>query len=92
MDLVVQVKGTRDRMVWGKEGPPPLLVKIAPDLTEVDKQDIAEVVRATGVDGLVISNTTISRPGGWLHASVAGILSVLVLEICRTRSAGVSSI
>ncbi|MEW5318507.1 MAG: hypothetical protein WDW38_009723 [Sanguina aurantia] len=62
-ELVVQVKGTRDRMVWGREGPPPLLVKISPDLTELDKQDIAEVVRVTGVDGLVISNTTISRPG-----------------------------
>ena len=40
----------------------PLLVKIAPDLTAEDKQDIAEVVLGTGIDGLVISNTTITRP------------------------------
>jgi len=46
------------------DNPPPVLVKIAPDLTEEDKIDIAEVVTATStrVDGLVISNTTITRP------------------------------
>ena len=45
------------------QGPPPLLVKIAPDLTELDKADIAAVVLAHGVDGLIVSNTTIQRPG-----------------------------
>lgn len=40
----------------------PLLVKIAPDLDDQQKQDIAEVVKAQQVDGLIISNTTISRP------------------------------
>lgn len=42
----------------------PVLVKIAPDLTMQDKEDIAEVLTSPGtrVDGLVISNTTISRP------------------------------
>ena len=42
----------------------PLLVKIAPDLTEDDKQDIAAVAIETAVDGLIISNTTITRPSG----------------------------
>ena len=41
---------------------PPLLLKIAPDLSEADKQDIAEVALAGGLDGLVVSNTTIARP------------------------------
>ena len=45
------------------QGPPPLLVKIAPDLTELDKADIAAVVAAQGIDGLIVSNTTIQRPG-----------------------------
>jgi len=45
------------------QGPPPLLVKIAPDLTELDKADIAAVVVKHGVDGLIVSNTTIQRPG-----------------------------
>lgn len=60
---MVQVKGTRDRMVWGQSGPPPLLIKVAPDLNELDKRDIAAVALACGVDGLIISNTTIQRPG-----------------------------
>lgn len=30
-------------MQWGEEGPPPLLVKIAPDLSKEDLEDIAAV-------------------------------------------------
>ncbi|XP_003742907.1 dihydroorotate dehydrogenase (quinone), mitochondrial [Galendromus occidentalis] len=42
----------------------PVLLKIAPDLLEQDKKDIAEVIQSRGsrVDGLIISNTTVSRP------------------------------
>lgn len=43
---------------------PPVLLKIAPDLTEDDKADIAEVALAGGADGLIVSNTTIARPAG----------------------------
>lgn len=64
-DLVSFVKTTRDNLDWGPSGPPPLLVKVAPDLTDADKADIASVILETGVDGLVVSNTTISRPGAW---------------------------
>lgn len=35
---------------------------MAPDLTEADKSDIAAVALRTGIDGLVVSNTTIARP------------------------------
>lgn len=42
--------------------PMPLFVKIAPDLTAEEQADIAAVVMAQGVDGLIVSNTTISRP------------------------------
>lgn len=41
---------------------PPLLVKIAPDLSDEDKQDIVDVAFETGIDGIVVSNTTIDRP------------------------------
>ncbi|MBT6094002.1 MAG: quinone-dependent dihydroorotate dehydrogenase [Rhodospirillaceae bacterium] len=41
---------------------PPLLLKVAPDLTDEDKADIAEVVLETGIDGLIATNTTIERP------------------------------
>ena len=56
---------------------PPLLLKIAPDLTGADKADIAEVALAGGVDGLIVSNTTIARPAGLgsARAAEAGGLS-----------------
>jgi dihydroorotate dehydrogenase len=40
----------------------PLLLKIAPDLDGHALDDIAEVVVASGIEGLVVSNTTIARP------------------------------
>jgi dihydroorotate dehydrogenase len=50
---------------------PPLLLKIAPDLTEADKADIAEVALARGVDGLIVGNTTIARPAGLASPAAA---------------------
>jgi len=44
------------------DSPPPLLVKIAPDLTPEDEGDITAVALESGIDGLIISNTTVDRP------------------------------
>ncbi|XP_069381054.1 dihydroorotate dehydrogenase (quinone), mitochondrial [Paralichthys olivaceus] len=52
----------KERDALQGEHKPPVLVKIAPDLTAQDKQDIADVVTELGVDGLMVSNTTVSRP------------------------------
>jgi len=41
---------------------PPLLLKIAPDLTADDETDIAAVALEERLDGLVVSNTTLARP------------------------------
>ena len=41
---------------------PPLLAKVGPDLNDQEKQDIAEVALASGIDGLIVGNTTIGRP------------------------------
>ncbi|GAB2234280.1 hypothetical protein Droror1_Dr00003526 [Drosera rotundifolia] len=60
-DIVKKVQAARDEMQWGEEGPPPLLVKIAPDLSKPDLEDIAAVALALHIDGLIISNTTVSR-------------------------------
>ncbi|CAK4676929.1 unnamed protein product [Aphanomyces euteiches] len=57
-ELVSAVLKARDKL-WKRV---PLLVKIAPDLTIEDQQDIAEVALALKLDGLIISNTTITRP------------------------------
>jgi dihydroorotate dehydrogenase len=42
---------------------PPLLVKLAPDLADDDLLDVVGVILANGVDGIVVSNTTLSRAG-----------------------------
>jgi dihydroorotate dehydrogenase len=56
--LLRQVLAARD----GGDARPPLLVKIAPDLTPEERADIAAVALATGIDGMIIANTTIARP------------------------------
>jgi len=55
-------RSLRARSIVRPDDPPPLLLKIAPDLTPEDKEDIAAAVLETGVDGLVVSNTTVERP------------------------------
>lgn len=41
----------------------PVLLKIAPDLTDEQLDDIIDIVRDTGIDGVIATNTTISREG-----------------------------
>jgi dihydroorotate dehydrogenase len=39
----------------------PMLLKIAPDLSEIELDAIAEVALASGIDGLICTNTTVDR-------------------------------
>ena len=48
------------------QNPKPILLKIAPDLTDEQLQDIIDIVADTKIDGVIATNTTISREG--LHA------------------------
>lgn len=45
----------------------PILLKIAPDLTDSQLDDIVEIVQESGVSGVIATNTTIDRSG--LHTS-----------------------
>jgi dihydroorotate dehydrogenase len=58
-DLLARVAEARDGLSHGRT---PLLVKIAPDVTEADLDDIVHVCRARAMDGLIVSNTTVARP------------------------------
>jgi dihydroorotate dehydrogenase len=49
----------------------PLLVKIAPDLTDPDVDAVADLALALGLDGIIATNTTISREGLGDSAAVA---------------------
>ena len=42
---------------------PPLLVKLAPDIAGADLPEIVRIIEAHGVDGIVVSNTTLARDG-----------------------------
>lgn len=44
--------------------PPPVLVKLAPDLTENQMGTLAAAILDSGVDGVILSNTTVERPAG----------------------------
>ncbi len=46
-----------------KPAPKPLLLKIAPDLTDGQLDDILDIAQATHLDGVIATNTTISRSG-----------------------------
>jgi dihydroorotate dehydrogenase len=49
----------------------PLLVKIAPDLTDPDVDAVGDLALALGLDGIIATNTTISREGLGDSAAVA---------------------
>lgn len=41
---------------------PPLLVKLAPDLTDEQQEELAQTAIDSGIDGLILGNTTLDRP------------------------------
>ncbi len=47
----------------GADAPPPVFLKVAPDLDEAEVEAVADRAAAHGFDGLVVSNTTLDRPG-----------------------------
>ncbi|MEZ5757360.1 MAG: quinone-dependent dihydroorotate dehydrogenase [Emcibacteraceae bacterium] len=59
-ELLSKLKAVRDQA--GLESAPPLILKIAPDLNDQECADIAEIILKHKMDGLIVSNTTLSRP------------------------------
>ena len=49
----------------------PILLKIAPDLTNEQLDDIVEIVKETGIAGVIATNTTIDRSGLYTPALLA---------------------
>lgn len=79
----------------------PILLKIAPDLTEAQLDDVISIVQETGIDGLVATNTTISREGllapgqeveqigaGGLSGKILAKRSTEVVRYIHTHSSG----
>lgn len=70
-DLVARAIEARDKAETARGERTPLLVKIAPDLTLAELDDILAVVLARRIDGLVVSNTTIARDASLVEKRVA---------------------
>lgn len=60
-DLMALLTAKRDELAQ-RHTRKPMLYKIAPDLSMQDKQDIVETALTHKVDGLIVTNTTVSRP------------------------------
>lgn len=65
-NLIVEIEKKRAGFSAAGKKRKPILYKIAPDLSLSDKEDIVAVAVANNIDGMIISNTTISRPP-YLH-------------------------
>ncbi|WP_106396342.1 quinone-dependent dihydroorotate dehydrogenase [Actinocorallia populi] len=85
------------RAVQDAKGGTPLLVKIAPDLADEDVDAVADLALELGLDGIIATNTTISREGlrgdpaiaaqaGGLSGAPVKHRSVEVLERLKART------
>jgi len=62
-ELLTRVIQARSSLPQGQGAETPIFLKIAPDLDEQSLRDIAEEVLEKKIDGLIVSNTTLSRAG-----------------------------
>jgi dihydroorotate dehydrogenase len=60
-DLLARVIDARER-VRTEAGDSPVLLKIAPDLSLAELDDVVQIARSRRVDGMIVSNTTLARP------------------------------
>ncbi len=86
-EVLARVFDAREK-VRPRNGPVPVLLKIAPDLPLNDLDDAVGIARKHRVDGMIVGNTTISRPGSLRErdkAKEAGGLSGRPLFKLATR-------
>jgi len=76
-ELLERLANVRERLARSYGRRVPLVLKVAPDLEENEIRAIAATILRHGFDGLIATNTTISRAGveGLPHADEAGGLS-----------------
>jgi dihydroorotate dehydrogenase len=90
------------RLSEARTGDEPVFLKVAPDLTDALILDIVEAVARHGIDGIIVSNTTITRPetlvsplkseGGGLSGAPLLSLSNDVLKRFRRAAPGITLI
>lgn len=86
-DLLAKVIDARER-VRKNAGDSPVLLKIAPDLSLNELDDVVHIARSRRVDGMIVANTTLARPSSLREsnrAKEAGGLSGRPLLRLSTR-------
>jgi len=87
--LLGAIAREREDIALGRGGHPPILVKIAPDLSNDELDDALEVIVRTGMNGVIATNTTLGRSGlkskhheraGGLSGEPLGMRSMTVLK------------
>jgi len=69
-DLLAKVIDARER-VRRNAGDSPVLLKIAPDLSLAELDDVVHIARSRRVDGMIVANTTLARPSTLREANRA---------------------
>jgi dihydroorotate dehydrogenase len=85
-ELLTRLLETRE----GAARRPPLLLKIAPDVTLAQLDDIVRVARDAQIEGMIVSNTTISRPAALrstLAKQMGGLSGRPLFELSTRRLA-----
>ncbi|WP_312167067.1 quinone-dependent dihydroorotate dehydrogenase [Phenylobacterium sp.] len=86
-DLLGRLAAARDSLPAA--GRVPMFLKVAPDLEDGEVEAIVETVAANGLEGIIVSNTTISRPHlASKFAGEAGGLSGAPLTALSTQMLG----
>jgi dihydroorotate dehydrogenase len=86
-DLLAKVIDARER-VRRNAGDSPVLLKIAPDLSLAELDDVVHIARSRRIDGMIVGNTTLARPSAvreQARASEQGGLSGRPLFRLSTR-------
>ena len=84
--LIGTLREAQERLAARHGARKPMLLKIAPDLDAAAMDAIANVLAATGIDGLICTNTTLLRAGvdGATHSAETGGLSGTPLRAAST--------
>jgi len=69
-ELLTRVIDARERVAHDA-GPTPVLLKISPDLSLAELDDVVNIARARRVDGMIVGNTTVTRPASLRDAATA---------------------
>ena len=74
-EFLQRVAALRNDLITSRQNSPAIFLKIAPDLNEIQIDEIAKSILASSIDGLVISNTTTSRSSIFSSSDESGGLS-----------------